>query len=154
MTIKFILVMNKQGRVRLSKWYSSYTDTEKIKLKSKVHKLVSSRDHKILLVSSEVKLQSNFVNFDETSKLVYKRFVGLFIIYCVDKTANDLMYLESVQLLVEVLDTYFGNVCELDLVFNFYLVYAIIDEMYLGGEYLETSKEAIIERIKLTDRLE
>ncbi len=41
---------------------------------------------------------------------------------------------------MEVLDEYFGNVCELDLVFNFYKVYAIIDEVFLAGEIMETSK--------------
>jgi hypothetical protein len=31
--------------------------------------------------------------------------------------------LEFIHLFVEVLDQYFGSVCELDLVFNFYKVY-------------------------------
>jgi hypothetical protein len=35
---------------------------------------------------------------------------------------NELAYLEAIHLFVEVLDAYFGNVCELDLVFNFYKV--------------------------------
>jgi AP-2 complex subunit sigma-1 len=32
------------------------------------------------------------------------------------------MYLEAIHNLVEVLNEYFHNVCELDLVFNFYKV--------------------------------
>jgi hypothetical protein len=33
-----------------------------------------------------------------------------------------LAYLEAIHFFVEVLDAFFGNVCELDLVFNFYKV--------------------------------
>jgi hypothetical protein len=46
------------------------------------------------------------------------------------------------------MDQYFGNVCELDIVFNFYKVYGILDEIILGGEIMETSKNTIISTIK------
>ena len=49
---------------------------------------------------------------------------------------------------MEVLDTFFGNVCELDLVFNFYKVYAILDEVFLAGEVQETSKPVVLERLR------
>ena len=38
---------------------------------------------------------------------------------------------------------YFGNVCELDIVFNFQQVYRMLDELIIGGEVLEISKRAI-----------
>ena len=41
---------------------------------------------------------------------------------CVDANDNELAYLEAIHFFVEVLDSFFGNVCELDLVFNFYKV--------------------------------
>lgn len=37
----------------------------------------------------------------------------------VDVTDNELAYLESIHLFVELLDEFFRNVCELDIVFNF-----------------------------------
>jgi hypothetical protein len=43
--------------------------------------------------------------------------------------------------LVQILDHYFGNVCELDLVFGFHKVYCILDEFIIGGEIQETSKK-------------
>lgn len=46
-----------------------------------------------------------------------------------------------------MLDAFFGNVCELDLVFNFYKVYAILDEMFLAGEIEETSKNVVLNRL-------
>ena len=36
-----------------------------------------------------------------------------------DTNDNELVYFESIHLFVELLDQFFGNVCELDLVFNF-----------------------------------
>ena len=65
---------------------------------------------------------------------------GLFFCICVDREDNELACLEAVHLFVEILDEYFGNVCELDLVFNFYKVYVILDEVFLAGELMETSK--------------
>ena len=58
----------------------------------------------------------------KTNKIIYRRYAGLFFSMCVDVTDNELAYLESVHLFVEILDHYFSNVCELDLVFNFHKV--------------------------------
>jgi hypothetical protein len=38
-----------------------------------------------------------------------------------------------------VLDRYFGNVCELDLIFNFHKAYHILDELLIAGELPEGS---------------
>ncbi len=55
---------------------------------------------------------------------------------CVDREDNELAYLEIVHLFVEILDVYFGNVCELDLVFNFWKVYSVLDEVSPSGGYV------------------
>lgn len=57
-----------------------------------------------------------------THKVIYRRYAGLFFSLCVDITDNELAYLESIHLFVEILDHFFSNVCELDLVFNFHKV--------------------------------
>lgn len=103
----------RRGKTRLAKWYSPYNDDEKIKLKGEIHRLVAPRDQKH---------QSNFVEFRGASKVVYRRYAGLFFCACVDANDNELAYLEAIHFFVEVLDQFFGNVCELDLVFNFYKV--------------------------------
>lgn len=54
---------------------------------------------------------------------------------------------------MQILDQYFGNVCELDLVFNFHKVFVILDEYMLSGEVMETSKPIILHRIQEIDRL-
>ena len=48
----------------------------------------------------------------------------------------------------QILDRYFGNVCELDLVYNFHKVYRILDEFFLAGEVQETSKAVIMKRLE------
>lgn len=143
MVLSFILVQNRQGKTRLAKWYAPYNDTEKIKLKEEVHRVVAPRDQKYL---------SNFVEF-RNHKLVYRRYAGLFFCVCVDAGDNELAYLEAIHFFVEVLDAFFGNVCELDLVFNFYKVYAILDEVFLAGEIEETSKDVVLNRLEHLERL-
>lgn len=63
----------------------------------------------------------NFVDYKDY-KIVYKRYASLYFITIVDKADNELLILELIHTFVEVLDKYFGNVCELDLIFNFHKV--------------------------------
>ncbi len=94
------------------------------------------------------------------------RYASLYFIMCVDSTDNELIVLETIHHFVEVLDRYFGNVCELDLIFNFHKVrvrllishlntylnrsffigqaYFILDEMMMAGELQETSKKNVL----------
>lgn len=58
------------------------------------------------------------------------------------------------KLIVCLSDAFFENVCELDLVFNFYKVYAILDEIFLAGEIEETSKEVVLARLDELEKLE
>jgi AP-2 complex subunit sigma-1 len=171
MVLSFILIQNRQGKTRLAKWYAPYTDEEKVKLKGEV------RSPRLPLgapiAPRDQKYQSNFVEFRSapssstsssssplvrqnlsSTKIVYRRYAGLFFCVCVDANDNELAYLEAIHFFVEVLDQFFGNVCELDLVFNFYKVYAILDEVFLAGEVEETSKQVVLTRLEHLDKLE
>ena len=53
----------------------------------------------------------------------------------------------------QVLDRYFGNVCELDLIFNFHKAYHILDELLITGELQEPSKKAILRVTAAQDAL-
>ncbi|KAK5780902.1 Aps2p PWA37_003560 [Arxiozyma heterogenica] len=146
MGIRFILCFNKQGVVRLVRWYtvidSGYVTQDFI---AQIYRLISSRDHKH---------QSNFVEFSDTTKLVYKRYAGLYFVMGVDIDDEEPIYLSHIHLFIEVLDSFFGNVCELDIVFNFYKVYMVLDEMFLAGEIQEVSKDVLNERLQILDRLQ
>lgn len=50
------------------------------------------------------------------------RYASLFFVACIRKDENELITLELIHHFVEILDRYFGNVCELDLIFNFHKV--------------------------------
>lgn len=141
--IRFVLLQNKQGKTRLSKYYVPLEDTEKRKLEQEIHREVCSRDKKL----------SNFFEF-RTHKVIYRQYAGLFFSLCVDVNDNELSHLESIHLLVEVLDHFFSGVCELDLVFGFNICYLILDEFFLAGEVQETSKKVILERLEELRRLE
>mmetsp|Transcript_38834 Transcript_38834/g.70003 ORF Transcript_38834/g.70003 Transcript_38834/m.70003 type:complete len:174 (+) Transcript_38834:101-622(+) len=172
--IRFFLLQNRQGKTRLSKWYvppptgtstssplsptsngnqilsanysvtnNNQTEAEKARIEAEVHRLVTSRDKKY----------TNFIEYNNY-KLIYRRYAGLFFTIAVDVQDNELSYLESIHLFVELLDSYFANVCELDIVFNFNKVYLILDEYMLAGEIEETSKKEILDRVKFLEKLD
>lgn len=55
-------------------------------------------------------------------QVVYKRYASLYFVAGIEEGDNELITLEVIHHFVEVLDRYFGNVCELDLIFNFHKV--------------------------------
>lgn len=67
---------------------------------------------------------------------------------------NELITLEIVHRYVEQMDKYYGNVCELDIIFNFQKAYFILDELLLAGEMQESSKKNVLRCISQEDSLE
>lgn len=95
----------------------------------------------------------NFLEW-KTYKIVYKRYASLYFVIGQDPEDNELITLEIIHQFVEVLDRYFGNVCELDLIFNFHKAYFIVDELIMAGELQETSKKSVLRRITQQDSLQ
>ena len=46
-----------------------------------------------------------------------------------------------------------GNVCELDIIFNFHKAYFILDEFIIGGLLQETSRREILRRTMALDQI-
>lgn len=88
------------------------------------------------------------------SKVVYRRYASLFFIAGCASTDNELITLEVVHRYVEQMDKYYGNVCELDIIFNFQKAYFILDELLIAGEMQETSKKNVLRCISQQDSLE
>jgi hypothetical protein len=88
------------------------------------------------------------------TKVVYRRYASLFFIAATDNTDNELITLEIVHRYVEQMDKYYGNVCELDIIFNFQKAYFILDELLIAGEMQESSKKNVLRVIGAQDSLE
>ncbi|KAJ3316106.1 AP-1 adaptor complex sigma subunit Aps1 [Boothiomyces sp. JEL0838] len=141
MAIKFLLLVSRQGKIRLTKWFTSDWS---IKEKTKVVKDVSTT-----VLQRKTKM-CNVLEFKEF-KVVYRRYASLFFIAGTDVDENELLALEVIHRYVEVLDKWFMNVCELDIIFNFQQAYAIIDEVLIAGELQESSKRVVLSTLKRQD---
>merc|ERR1712037_204845 len=87
-------------------------------------------------------------------RVVYRRYASLYFIVGTDTESdmNELAILEFIQTLVETLDKYFENVCELDIMFNLEKAHIILDEMVLDGCIIDTNKPACLNPLYLLDK--
>ncbi|KAJ1680023.1 AP-1 adaptor complex sigma subunit Aps1 [Spiromyces aspiralis] len=143
MAFKYITLISRQGKVRLAQWFITIPQKEKDKTIKDVSMLVLSRRNKMC----------NFIEVKDT-KVVYRKYASLYFIAGIDMNDNELITLEIIHRYVEILDRYFGNVCELDLIFNFQKAYFILNEMIMAGELQEPSKRAIVRAIVRQDEVE
>lgn len=95
----------------------------------------------------------NFVEYKE-NKVVYRSYASLFFVAGISPDDNELTTLEVIHRFVEVLDRYFGNVCELDLIFNFQKAYQVLDELLMAGELQESSKKSVLRVVMQGDNVE
>lgn len=95
----------------------------------------------------------NFLEYKDT-KIVYRRYASLFFIAGASSDDNELITLEVIHRYVEQMDKYYGNVCELDIIFSFTKAYWILDELLLAGELQESSKKTVLRCIAQQDSLE
>ncbi|BGP13496.1 AP-1 adaptor complex sigma subunit Aps1 [Rhodosporidiobolus nylandii] len=95
----------------------------------------------------------NFLEYKD-SKVVYRRYASLFFVCGIGQQDNELITLEIIHRYVEVLDRYFGNVCELDLIFNYQKAYSILDELLIAGEMQESSKKSVLRAVGQADAIE
>jgi hypothetical protein len=112
----------------------------------------SSSTKVVFLTFCRAHFRSN-VNLSD-QKIVYRRYASLYFIAGIDSTDNELITLEIVHRFVEQMDKYYGNVCELDIIFNFQKAYFILDELLLAGEMQESSKKNVLRCIGQQDSLE
>lgn len=99
-----MLLQNRQAVTRIAKYYSPFEHDEQKQIETEVHRLVTQRSAKF----------TNFIEW-RTYKLIYRKYAGLYFTLCTDINDSELAYLETIHLFVELLDKYFGSVCELDL---------------------------------------
>merc|ERR1719403_743651 len=142
--IEFLLLQNRTGKTRLAKFYTNrYTVSQKKSIIQRLASMIAKRDPK----------QCNFIEWEDCL-IVYKRYASLYFIFCIASVDNEFVALEMIHQYVEVLDKYFGNVCELDVIFNFDKAHYCLDEMITGGFIVETSKTEVLSAVNRKDELE
>jgi len=141
--IQFMLLFSRQGKCRLQKWFVSQPEKSKKKITRELIANILTRKAKM----------SSFLEWKDL-KIVYKRYASLYFCAAIEQTDNELVTLEVIHRYVELLDKYFGSVCELDMVFNFEKAYFMLDELLLGGEIQETSKKNVLKAIAAQDLLQ
>lgn len=85
------------------------------------------------------------------ARIIYRHYATLYFIFIVDRSESELGTLDLIQIFVEALDQCFGNVCELDLIFNPERAYQILDEIIMSGIVQETSLKSIVHHVKQMD---
>ena len=114
----------------------------------KVFKQVSSRPETFCNY-----LEGCVPEFGDSTKIIYRNYASLYIIFAVDQQESDLGILDLIQVFVESLDNCFETVCELDLIFHSDKVHYIIDEIISAGMVLETNLSLIMTAINDQNKL-
>ncbi|XP_023130174.1 AP-4 complex subunit sigma-1 isoform X2 [Amphiprion ocellaris] len=140
--IQFVLMVNRQGQTRLSRYYQSVALNRRAALEADVVRCCLSRK----------KDQCSFVEYKDF-KLVYRQYAALYIVVGVTDSENELSIYELVHNFVEVLDKYFSRVSELDIMFNLDRVHVILDEMIQNGHIVETNKSRILAPLSAIDKM-
>nr|XP_019955816.1 PREDICTED: AP-1 complex subunit sigma-1A isoform X1 [Paralichthys olivaceus] len=143
MKMRFMLLFSRQGKLRLQKWYTATAERDKKKMVRELMQIVLARKPKMC----------SFLEWRDL-KIVYKRYASLYFCCAIEEQDNELITLEVIHRFVELLDKYFGSVCELDIIFNFEKAYFILDEFLMGGEIQDTSKKSVLKAIEQADLLQ
>ncbi|KAK0548642.1 Sigma-adaptin 3A [Tilletia horrida] len=88
---------------------------------------------------------------DDRLRVIYRHYATLYFVFVVDASESELGILDLIQVFVESLDQMFENVCELDLIFHFDEVHALLAEVVQGGLVLETNIREIVAQAKAKD---
>lgn len=156
--LQYMILLSKTGKVRCIRWYGDYTSKEKQLLLKDIISLVLTRSAK----------ESNIIEYDMTGyatkntsknghRIMYKRYASLYFVAGIEDSdsSNELLILEAIHRFVETLDKYFGNVCELDIIYNFEKCYYIMLETFsCDGNLLESNKRKILQDIQIMDQIE
>merc|ERR1719491_608203 len=132
----FIVLMSRQGKIRLSEFFSSYSESEKRRILRDIAADVLPRQPKMC----------NIIEKGEY-KFVYRRYASLYFVAGMPHSMNELIVLEQIHLFVEALDGYFNSVCELDLVFSLHKSLMILFEMFIGGMLCESNRREVLQQI-------
>ena len=94
----FIVLMSRQGKIRLSEFFQSYTESEKRRILRDIAADILPRAPKMCNIIEK-----------GPYKFVYRRYASLYFVVGVPLGMNELIILEQIHLFVEALDGYFNS---------------------------------------------
>ncbi|POY76455.1 hypothetical protein BMF94_0656 [Rhodotorula taiwanensis] len=165
--LSFFLLISRQGKVRLSKWYTTMSPKNKAKIVKDVTQLVLARRTRMC----------NFLEYKD-SKIVYRRYASLFFICGIGQSDNELITLELIHRRVgrrqdyrpsvsrprsgsdplfpppHVTATSSCSTATLATIFNYEKAYTMLDELIIAGEMQESSKKSVLRAVGQADALE
>ncbi|KAI7904406.1 AP complex, mu/sigma subunit [Cokeromyces recurvatus] len=145
--IKSVLIFNNHGKPRLIKFYQQIDIATQQALIQEIFSLVSKRPDTACNFLEGSKLLGG-----KDTRVIYRHYATLYFVFVVDESESELGILDLIQVFVESLDKCFENVCELDLIFHFDEVHAILSEIIQGGLVLETNMGEIVSAINEMNR--
>ena len=134
MTIRFLLLVNKQGQTRLATYNEIVPLEERRQIEGEIVRKCLTRSE----------MQCSFLEH-RGLKVIYRRYASLYFVVGVDDQENELAIYEFIHCVVETLDRHFGNVCELDIMFHLEKAHYILDEMMMNGAIPETNKSIVLQ---------
>ncbi|KAG8201312.1 hypothetical protein JTE90_016792 [Oedothorax gibbosus] len=148
--IEAVLIFNVHGTPRLTKFYKHYPEGKQQQIIKQVFQIISKRND---TVCNFIEAGSNILG-DKNLRIIYRHYATLYMVFCVDSSESELAILDLIQVFVEILDSCFKNVCELDLVFHVDKVHYVLNEIIIGGLVMENSKTDILKNIEEQKKLE
>ena len=94
----FMVLMSRQGKIRLSEFFASYSESEKKRILRDIAAEILPRAPKMCNIIER-----------GTYKFVYRRYASLYFVVGVPQGMNELIVLEQIHLFVEALDGYFNS---------------------------------------------
>ncbi|KAL4908337.1 hypothetical protein BDW74DRAFT_175027 [Aspergillus multicolor] len=149
--INAVLVFNNNGQPRLTRFYTQIDTQTKQSLIAQIYDLVAQRPPTACnflplppLLARGASSSGNTGPSDAPAQITYRTYATLSFIMISTSTESPLALIDLIQVFVEALDRIFENVCELDLIFGFETMHAVLSEMIVGGVVVETNIDKIV----------
>ncbi|GAB1194838.1 AP complex, mu/sigma subunit [Aspergillus pseudonomiae] len=152
--INAVLVFNNNGQPRLSKFYTQIDTQTKQSLIQQTYALVAQRPPSACNFLPLPPLLSRGASSgaegpsDAPTQVTYRTYATLSFIMISTSTESPLALIDLIQVFVEALDRIFENVCELDLIFGYETMHAVLSEMIVGGVVVETNIDKIVAGVR------
>lgn len=142
--IKFILMVNKLGQTRIAQYFENIPKNKRKTLESELVRKCLSRSP-----------DKSFIIEHLEYKVIFRRYASLYFIFAIGKEEeNEMSYYILIHRFVQILDEYFENVCELDIMLNLDKVYYILEELIQNGDVIDNNKKTILGPLRVLDKCE